>query len=387
MMHIDIVITNPNHHVLITLPIARELQKQGISVRYISLCEVRKFKTPVKLFEDTKIRFEYFDIKLPQGKAVESKKANRLQKIKSLLLREVFWISVLRPKISKWLLNTTHIVVLNDTAYPSNYILKSAKRKSIISILLQEGIRFPLPVEKINNYGSTGVDYLITWGQKSVDYFKNVTHHKTNILGLGSPGFDKSLFIQQSLDSIPQQIKRIAIFGNPIDDQAFVSSEEKIALYIDLARTLMDYSATYNRELEIVFKNHPRESPEMLRSILKKNGLRHIKVYESNSDVDIVINSVDAGIVFASTVGINVILHGKKLAVVKLKHHDYLGDYVQDNVAYGLNIYEPIIKNQLDDFLSSEHYFFRNYRSYLEHFAANAGTSDKVIAKFIQGLE
>ena len=302
-------------------------------------------------------------------------------------MREGFWHLKIKPKFSKWFDNTTHVVLLNDTAYPGNFIIRHLKKKGIKTILLQEGIRFPLPVESANRYGNSGVDYLIAWGQKSADYFKDMVLPNTEVLALGSPGFDKSLYIQQSLDSIPSEIRKLAIFGNPIDDQQFVTTKEKMAIYIDLARTLVDYAKRKNRELEIVFKNHPRELPEILRDKLEKNGLGHIRVFESSSDIDIVINTIDAGIVFASTVGINVVLHGKKLAVMKLKNHEYLGDYVQDAVAYGLNIYSSDIEGQLDDFLGDEHYYFTNYRKYLDRFASNSGRSDVEIASFIEDLK
>ncbi|PCJ67879.1 MAG: hypothetical protein COA58_01700 [Bacteroidetes bacterium] len=389
MKHVDFIITNPNHHVLITLPIARALQKNGVSVNYISLCEIRGFRTPEKILNDTHISFKKFDFdrsKKDEKDDNESKKASWWDKVKSAAMREVFWDIMIRPKFNKWFKNTTHAVLLNDTAYPGDFIIRYLSRKKITTILMQEGIRFPLPVEDRNMYGSSGVDYLIAWGQKSADYFKKMVKQKTQVLHLGSPGFDKSLYLQQSLDSVPDVISKIAIFGNPIDDQQFVSSKEKMAIYIDLARTLMDYSKRHKRDLEIVFKNHPREASEVLRDRLEKNGLGHIRVFESSSDIDIVLNTVDAGIVFASTVGINVILHGKKLAVVKLKNHDYLGDYVQDSVAYGLNMYSPEIDHQLDDFLGREHYHFRNYRRYLDHFASNSGRSDIVIAAFLKQL-
>ncbi|NNJ55531.1 MAG: hypothetical protein HKP14_05345 [Bacteroidia bacterium] len=386
-MKVDIIITNPNHHVLITLPVARQLQKQRIEVNYISLCEVRKFRTPEKLFNDIPVPYKKFNIKVPKGKSNGSKETKWYSLLVSFLMRQTFWFTVLRPKLRRWLKGTTHAILLNDTAYPGNFIVSYLKNKKVKTILMQEGIRFPLPVEAVNNYGSSGVDYLVTWGVKSKEYFDTIVHPRTQVVALGSPGFDKSLYLQQSLDSVPDKIEKVAIFGNPIDDQKFVTHDEKNAIYVDLARTICDYAKSKNRKLEVVFKNHPRESPEYLRDILQKNGLGHIKVYESNSDIDIVINTVDAGIVFASTVGINVIVHGKKLAVVKLKNHDYLGDYVQDNVAYSLNIYNPEITEQLDDFLSGEHYHFRNYRYYLDRFAANAGNSEHVVAKFISELE
>lgn len=387
MKHIDFLITNPNHHVLITLPVASELKKRGISVRYISLCEVRKFKTPQKLFKDMKIDFHYFSIDIPKSKTnKEQKKITIVNRIKSRILRDVFWIVVLRRKLKKWFKGTTHVVMLNDAAYPNNYLIRMLSRQNIETILMQEGIRFPLPVEKDLRYGNSGIDHIIAWGRKSADYFQKIAKPNTKIVSLGSPGFDKSLYIQQPLASIPEKIRKVAIFGNPIDDQKFVTPQEKIALYIDLARLLVDFSERENRNLEIIFKNHPRESPEMLREILELNGMGHIRVYESSSDIDISINTIDAGIVFASTVGINVIIHGKKLAVVKLKDYDYLGDYVQDGVAYGLDVYSNQIYDQLDAFLSGEHYCFRNYRNYLDDFASNSGKSNFAIADYIQNL-
>ena len=355
-MKVSIFITNPNHHVLITLPIARKLKDLDVEVEYISLCEVRKFLTPEKLFNDVGVKFKKFDLKVPKQKVRHNgsnkSKPSALKVLISNLLRFIFWFCVLYPKLKLWLRSSTHCILLNDSAYPGNYIISYLKRKNKVSILLQEGIRFTLPVEELQQYGDSGVNYLITWGKKSKEYFDGIVKSPTQVFALGSPGFDKSLYLQQSLDSVPDKIEKVAIFGNPIDDQKFVTKEEKMAIYIDLARTLCKYAEKRNRKLDIIFKNHPRESPEELRDILKKNDLEFIKVYESSSDIDIVLNTVDAGIVFASTVGINVIVHGKKLAVVKLKNHEYLGDYVQDNVAYGLNIYTPEIANQLDEFLS-----------------------------------
>ncbi len=386
MKQVDFIITNPNHHVLITLPVARKLVKRGVPTKFVSLCEVRKFNTPEQILNDVGLPYKKFNINVPKAKPQEGQKPSKLTVMISGILRWGFWTVVLKPKLKKWFKNTTHAVMLNDTAYPGNYILRYLKQRKIKTILMQEGIRFPLPVEETKKYGGSGADVLIAWGRKSKTYFDQVVASNTEVVALGSPGYDKSLYIQQSLDSIPDKIRRVAIFGNPIDDQKFTTTEEKFALYIDLARTLVEYGKRHKRKLEVIFKNHPRESASYLRKILKNNDLKDVKVYDSSSDIDIIINTVDAGIVFASTVGINVIIHGKKLGVVKLKNHDYLGDYVQDSVAYGLNIYEPEIAGQLDEFLSGEHYHFRNYRNYLENFASNSGESDDVVAEFISKM-
>ncbi|MBT8326835.1 MAG: hypothetical protein KJP21_03870, partial [Bacteroidia bacterium] len=117
-MKVDIIITNPNHHVLITLPVARQLQKQRIEVNYISLCEVRKFRTPEKLFNDIPVPYKKFNIKVPKGKSNGSKETKWYSLLVSFLMRQTFWFTVLRPKLRRWLKGTTHAILLNDTAYP-----------------------------------------------------------------------------------------------------------------------------------------------------------------------------------------------------------------------------------------------------------------------------
>lgn len=382
-MKVSIVITNPNHHVLITLPVARSLRAKGVEVEYVSLCEIRKFKTPEKLFNDTNIPFVNFKKGVPRQSAKPPKEASFFAQVKSEVLRQGFWHGILKPKVKKWLEGTDLIILLNDTAYPGYKIVRYAKSVGIKTFLLQEGIRFPLPVETNKKYGNSGVSHLITWGKKSKEYFETMVAKDTKVVALGSPGFDKSLYFQMPLDSVPHRVRRVGIFGNPVDDQKFISPEEKYALYIDLARALVSYSEKHQLDIEVFFKNHPRESPIILREILKKNGLGHIMVYDSLTDIDIVMNTIDAGIVFASTVGVNLVIHGKKMAVMKLKNYPYLGDYVQDNVAYGLDLYHANIDKQLSEFLADGNEYFANYRRYLDQFASNAGKSDEAIANYI----
>lgn len=157
MRHIDFLITNPNHHLQLALPVIRELQKEGgISVRVLSLCEFRRMATPVEELKAHGIPYRI----LPGFRRLGLKPSSGRQSLgasnsnKRKLARQLAWQLYLQGPFLRAIRRTGEVVLLNDSAYPGNHIAEALRRRNIPFYLMQEGIRFPLPNETADNsYG------------------------------------------------------------------------------------------------------------------------------------------------------------------------------------------------------------------------------------------
>ncbi len=82
------------------------------------------------------------------------------------------------------------VVVPNDAAFPYDRIAAAAARRGLPLVLVQEGIRFPLPVETGQDaYGLGGADVLAAWGEASADYFRQRGVPGERIVVTGNPRF------------------------------------------------------------------------------------------------------------------------------------------------------------------------------------------------------
>ena len=219
-MNIAILITNPNHHVELTLPVAKGLITRGITVKYISLCELRRMRTPTDQFEKEGV--PYVQMKALAGDLKPSTGSQSLgdsNSLKRKVLRKAFWWLKLRGFIARSVKGVDRVLLLNDAAFPGNMICEHLNGKGIPFYLMQEGIRFPLPVETESQYGGNGAVKILSWGNHSVSHFNKVKAPHTNVVAVGSPRIDKQYeFFRNTpkIDSRPV----LGLFTNPVDDMA-----------------------------------------------------------------------------------------------------------------------------------------------------------------------
>ena len=360
-MKIGILITNPNHHVELTLPIAFELKKLGHEVKYISLCELRRMITPKAIFNNHDLAFSALKPLNQSIKPESGKKAlGSSNSLKRKLLQNVYWLLKLKPFIIESTTGIDRVLLLNDSAFPGRFIAKLLKSKKIVFDLLQEGIRFPLPNENGDiKYGASGIRNLFSWGDIPKNYFKNIAHKKTNIISVGSPRY-KGVREEFALkDSIIQNT--IGIFTNPIDDQGFCTTSKKFELFENLINSIKD--EVNKRNIVIILKTHPRESAAEYEKYLKGKIENYIL---SDEKIFQVIPKVNGGIIMATTVGLELLLFQKNVAQISIPNHGFVFDYVENKVAQPIYLNSEDNSRLIIDYLVSNNFFSEEIKKYLK---------------------
>ena len=189
---------------------------------------------------------------------------------------------------------------------------------------MQEGIRFPLPCETEINYGAAGAQKIMVWGERSARYFESVKSVGSEVVITGSPRFEGFLK-RAEVVNVKTENSILGVFTNPIDDQGFCTKDEKLALF---ERFIERGAAQINQSgLILGIKTHPREDVNEYLKIAQKYLDQAIAL---PNDIVEAVKSVYAGIIFASTVGIELLLLGKRLAQIEIPGYGYVFDYDQD---------------------------------------------------------
>ena len=324
-MKIGIVITNPNHHLELTLEAAKAMKAQGHEPFYLSLCEMRRMKTPVEKLEAAGIPFFRQkelpgDVKPTLGAKTLGANDSPIRKI----AREAFWRLKMSAFVRAHLKNADKVWLLNDTAFPGNKIVAYLKAKRVPFYLMQEGIRFPLPGETESNYGAAGAEKIMVWGERSARYFESVKSADSQVVITGSPRFEGFLKRAEAF-KVQADGPVLGVFTNPIDDQGFCTKDEKLALFeqfIERGAEQINHSG-----LTLGIKTHPREDVNEYLEIAQKHVDKAIALPK---DIVEAIKSVYAGIIFASTVGLELLLLGKRLGQMELPGHGYVFDYEEN---------------------------------------------------------
>ncbi len=326
-MHVGILITNPNHHVELTLSVAEELTNLGFKVKYISLCELRRMKTPGDLF--SKKGLSFCQMKTLPGNVKPSSGSQSLgssNSFKRRILRAAFWYLKLRGFIRQSLKGIDKVIVLNDTAFPGNLICDYLKSKHIPFYLIQEGIRFDLPNELQQSYGGGGAEKVFAWGARSKKHFDKVVQSHTKVVISGSSRFNRFLIdVNSRFSDHVGPRKTLGIFTNPIDDQGFCSNDEKLELF----ESFLMRSATFmnTNAYSLMIKVHPREDINQYLEIAEKY-INNVK--ESPRAILEAILSVDAGVVMASTVGLELLGAERKVGQLEIPGYGYVFDYTEN---------------------------------------------------------
>lgn len=325
-MKLVILITNPNHHLELTLGVAKLAQAAGDDVKYVSLCELRRMPSPVDTFRKEGLDFDKFSDLPQQLKPSSGKKS--LGKSDSFIrkfVQRAFWLIKLKPFISKALTGADKVLILNDAAFPGDRICNWLRNHRIPFYLLQEGIRFPLPSESEVKYGEGGATRLLTWGERSANHFRNVATAKTEVVVSGSPRFDIFLRKIDQWEEKNSNAQRLGIFTNPIDDQGFCSKDEKLALFENFVKRASGYLNA--KKVLVSVKSHPREDVDEYISVAS----RYIDNLEkSPKDILEAIMEVDAGVIMASTVGLELLGAKRPVAQMEIPGFGYVFDYTED---------------------------------------------------------
>lgn len=347
MKKVGFLITNPNHHWQIIEPIIANLKSErGICPVVISLCGLRRMKDPINEINRLDIESRLgpsltsrVGVKQSSGKvALGSGNSFRRR-----LVQATTWYGWLQLRLPRLFVGLDGLVLLNDVAFPTSYLLKRLRRKTKTWIgLLQEGIRFPLPNESpMENYGASDLDCIFAWGEASARFFsRRKKHNNTKVIITGNPRINQKLSCDWSgvVEQLVQKYRPIGpIIGfasNPIDDQGFCTNVEKLKIFHDFFIEALPFLVSKQGQLWI--KLHPRENREEIMAIIRKlHAMENIKIFDE-SCVFSFISCVGRVIVLASTVGLESLAFGKPIAVLPIPGHGFVHDYVSHGAALGL---------------------------------------------------
>lgn len=381
MKRIDFYISNNNHHWDNFRPVIQILIERGYQVRLISLCELRRMRSPdtsdlniqiIQLFSKIK------GLKTSSG----SKGIGGNQSILRNVLRYFLWIFLLRIRLKKVNRYKPDLVIVpNDVAFPYNYICSFLKKHGISFFLFQEGIRFALPNERgLKPYGTNGAELVMVWGEKSARYFQELG---CKVAITGSPRYDELLRKDYSLEEkhFESRFNRsdfnILFASNPIDDQGFCSRDLKLLLFEKFLHLL---SQNFSSNTHLFIRLHPREDMNLFTDVVNRSRISYRVSFVQDVPLFVLFRKVDLVVVFASTIGLEAIVSGARLAVLKIPGYDYQFDYVQSGVGIPIDVMNDnnfSLKNVSSDLLNLY------WRSYIHHDGMAAHRIvDKIISWF-----
>ena len=264
-MRVRFVFTNPGHHLEAMRPVAERLGRQGHDVKLLSLAELRGFRTPQAA--DVHRVLPPFRRSPAHGRSLATRTQAGSPGPAHRLLD-----AVLRPRL-RWLLRGSDVVVVpNDTAWPYDGITAALRRQGRPFVLMQEGIRFPLPGEQALGaaYGGGGAHALCVWGEASAEHFRTVAPAE-RIHVTGTPRFDAvqpadhAASAQALLERLGETRKPLLFLSNPVDDMGYCSTVQKMEAFAAFATATAPILA--DRDRALLVKLHPREDLEAFREV------------------------------------------------------------------------------------------------------------------------
>lgn len=386
-MNLTFVITNDKHHHEMMLPLAQQLAARH-RIHCVSFCEFRGLDTPLAPWQAigaTISRVPPRNIRPKPGTADalvafgESAGASRSR------LHALIWRGLLRHFAK--LQSPDLVVVPNDAAYPSSYLCADLKRRRIPFVLVQEGIRFPWGTPVKVAYGSGGANAIACWGEGAVDFFTGQGVPTDTLHATGNPRYDA--IVQNDWAQESSQLKRSGVLpkryllfvSNPIDDQGFCSRAEKLAAFAEFCNRTLPIARAVG--LTLAVKLHGRESEQEFMSVLKP-GDTDVRFLREGA-IHAVLRGAEAVVVWASTAGLEAILHDRPLGVLEVPRRGFIFDYVERGAALGLTL-GPALPEQLRQLLQCARERREKAKRYLDWHLACRGYSAVRIAELIESM-
>ena len=237
---IDFIISNPGHHAGMMKPVIARLIEEGhYRARLLSLCEFRGLDSPVGMFKIPGVEFIRlvpFQFRSPSSGGQQTGASS--QQWGRRLARKVSWELLLHWRLKRLFGQRPELVVLpNDAAFPYDLIAGLLNSANIPFVLMQEGIRFPLPGSAEGDaYGLGGAAAIAAWGEGSAAYFRSRGVPGERVVPTGNPRFDDLPQMECTAEaedlrrSLELRDKTLLLMSNPIDDQGFCTTQEKYDL-------------------------------------------------------------------------------------------------------------------------------------------------------------
>ncbi len=318
------------------VPVARVLGQRGVSCELISLAEVRGIDSPpapegLVMRRALPVNFRR-KVALTSGQTERPSAKRRLaQRVISLGLSARLWPILRRTDV---------VVVPNDAVFPYQELIQDLRRRGTPFVLMQEGIRFPLPNAYSGPaYARGGAAAVCAWGEGSAEHFVSEGVPADSIVVTGAPRFDslepdawrtkgKALLDRLAMPA------PIALIMNPIEIQGFGTRDDKHALVKRFLDEIAD--VLEERQLPLVVKSHAHEDPiELARVFAESRAARWVKVLPEAPLFE-VLAAARAAIILTSTVGLEALLFRLPLGMLELPGHPFVFEYVQRDAAVGI---------------------------------------------------
>jgi len=312
-----------------------------MSLRVLSLCELRGLASPTGAFEALDVDLvRLFPASLrsspSSGNWGDPGSSRRRQ-----IARRLLWQMLLGPAIRWNLVSRPDLVVVpNDHAYPYDRICRLLRRQQIPFLLVQEGIRFDPPESTGSTelrQGTGGSHAIAAWGRSSARYFVASGVSEDRIALTGCPRFDSI----QSTDWKPSSAAlatdfdlgevNLLFLSNPIDDLGFCSSKEKLELFQGFVERLAPLFRDPGWRLLV--KLHPRESREDFQLVCDAFPYARQILVLDREPLHPLLSLADAAVTFGSSAGLEALLFGLPLAVLEVPGAGYLHDFVKSGAA------------------------------------------------------
>lgn len=347
MTRIDFVLSNRGHHLEMMLPVIRELVDDATHCRVVSLCELRGFATPKE-----KIRSTGAEVVTLFPSGVRRSPSSGAQRHSPFAIRlrrwtrNLVWATTVGPRLRALWSEAPHaIAVPNDAAFPYDRIATACACRGLPLVLLQEGIRFPLPAEDgRDSYGMGGAAAIAAWGEASAGFFRGRGVSEDRIFITGSPRFDREASRDQDngrSGAVPGREgptlskTRLLLATNPIDDQGFCTTREKLELidrFLDAVEPLILVEG-----VSLLLRWHSRESGKAYENLLSSRSWGDDVTRANDRTLAEVLGSSTAVVILASTVGLEALAAGKPLGVLEIPGWGHMFDYVTEGAATAIS--------------------------------------------------
>lgn len=334
MPDVAFVFSNPRHHLEMMAPVAEELTRRNVTCTLVSLAELRGFETPKQSGARRVIPMNVRRrIQAPADAGGEAGPWRR-----GRLAKRLVWSLGLGPRL-RWMLHRTRVVVVpNDAVYPYIELVDQLHRSRARTVLMQEGIRFPLPERYTGpQYGGAVSAAVCAWGEGSKDFFLAGHVPERRIVVTGTPRLDDLDLAawrtrgQELRETLKLGAPPIAFLSNPIELQGYGTRAEKLDLF---ARFLSGAAPVLTAgNIPVIVKNHLYEDPGDYARVAARSPIPGLVTVLPAVPIFAAIAAARAAVVLASTVGLEALTFGVPLGVMEIPGHDFAFEYVQRGAA------------------------------------------------------
>jgi hypothetical protein len=347
MSDVAFVFSNPRHHLGMMAPVVEELTRRSIPCSLVSLAELRGFETPT---QSGARRVVPMNVRrrtaLPAEMGSEGGAWRR-----GGLAKRLVWGLGLGPRL-RWMLRRARVVVVpNDAVYPYSELVETLRGTRVPTVLMQEGIRFPLPERYTGpQYGGAVSAAVCAWGEGSKDFFLAGDIPESRIVVTGAPRFDgldlaawraqgqelRQAIRQDKPKTLAQDTPPIAFLSNPIEIQGYGTKEEKLDLF---ARFLAGAAPVLKASgIPVIVKNHLYEDPGDYARVAARSPMAELVTVLPSVPIFAAIAAARAAVVLTSTVGLEALTFGLPLGVLEIPGHGFAFEYVSRGAAVPIRI-------------------------------------------------